>query len=52
MLIPVRAETRRALGALRVILGARSYDEVILRLVDYAPEELKARLRALLEARA
>ena len=50
--VSVRRDTRRLLIALKAVMNARTYDEVIAALVERLPEDVKAKIKALLEARA
>jgi len=50
--VSVRRDTRRLLIALKAVMNARSYDEVIMALVERLPEDVKMKIKALLEARA
>ena len=50
--VSVRRDTKRLLIALKAVMNARSYDEVIMALVERLPEDVKTKIKALLEARA
>ena len=50
--VSVRRDTKRLLIALKVVMNARTYDDVIAALVEKLPEDVKMKIRALLEARA
>ena len=50
--VSVRRDTKRLLVALKAVMNARSYDEVIMALVERLPEDVKMKIKALLEARA
>jgi len=50
--VSVRRDTKRLLIALKAVMNARTYDDVIAALVERLPEDVKVKIRALLEARA
>ena len=50
--VSVRRDTKRLLIALKAVMNARSYDDVIAALVERLPEDVKMKIKALLETRA
>ena len=46
--VSVRRDTKRLLIALKAVMNARSYDDVIAALVERLPEDVKMKIKALL----